>query len=80
MDVSDNSANDLQDEILGPRIIQEYRDLVTKRMKNEKHMDTLAIYNKYMFQEFESFLRTENDLVEDDTRLVLDEYFKFYHL
>ena len=27
-----------------------------------------------MFQYFESFLRTEIDLVEDDNRLVLDEY------
>ena len=27
-----------------------------------------------MFQDFESFLRTEIDLVEDDIKLVLDEY------
>ena len=28
-----------------------------------------------IFQEFESFLRTENDLVKDDIDLVLDQYF-----
>ena len=27
-----------------------------------------------MFQDFESFLRTQMDLVEDDIKLVLDEY------
>ena len=27
-----------------------------------------------MFQDFESFFRTEIDLVEDDVRLLLDEY------
>ena len=37
-------------------------------------MKTLAIYNSSVFQDFESFLRTEIDLVEDDIRLVLDEF------
>ena len=38
------------------------------------YMLILAIYVNYIFQDFESFLRTEVDLVEDDIRLVLDEY------
>ena len=36
-------------------------------------MRILAIYISSIFQDFESFLRTEVDLVEDDIRLVLDE-------
>ena len=42
-------------------------------MKNEQYMRILAIYSS-VFQDFESFLRTQIDLVEDDIRLVLDEY------
>ena len=37
-------------------------------------MNILAGYVSSVFQEFECFLRTEVDLVEDDIRLVLDEY------
>ena len=38
-------------------------------------MRILAIYfSNSIFQDFESFLRTEVDLVEDDNRLVLNEY------
>ena len=32
-----------------------------------------SIYVSSLFQGFESFLRTQADLVEDDTGLVLDE-------
>ena len=64
---------DLHEEIIGPNIIEDYREKVTKRRKNGKFMDNLAIYNRCRFQEFESFLRTEIDLIEDDIRLVLDE-------
>ena len=37
-------------------------------------MIILAVYKRSIFQDFKSFLRTENDLVEDDIRLVWDEY------
>ena len=37
-------------------------------------MKILAIFNSSVFQDFERFLRTEIDLVEDDIELVLDEY------
>ena len=37
-------------------------------------MNTLAIYNSSVFQDFESFLRTQIDLVEDDIKLVLEKY------
>ena len=32
LDISDITATDLQDDIIGPNIIVEYRDQVTKRM------------------------------------------------
>ena len=74
MGISNITATDLQDDIIGPIIIDEYREQVTKRMKDDQYMKILAIYNSSVFQDFESFLRTQIDLVQDDIKLVLDEY------
>ena len=74
LDISDITAGDLQDDIIGPIIIEEYREQVTKRMKDDKYMKILVGYVSSVFQDFESYLRTEVDLVEDDIKLVLDEY------
>ena len=74
LDISDITATDLQDDIIGPIIIDEYRNQVTKRMKDDKYIEILAGYTRSVFQDFESYLRTEVDLVEDDVKLVLDEY------
>ena len=72
--ISDNTATDLQDDLIGPNIIEEYKEQVTKRMKDEQYMNILSIYTRSVFQDFESFIRTQLDLVEDDIKLVLDEY------
>ena len=74
MGITDITATDLQDYIIGPIIIQEYRKQIRKRMKNDNYLSILAVYNRSIFQDFESFLGTAVDLVEDDIRLVLDEY------
>ena len=74
LDIEDITAADLQDDIIGPLIIEEYNEQVTKRMNDEQYMNILAIYTRSVFQDFESFLRTQIDLVEDDIKLVLDEY------
>ena len=74
LDISDFTAVDLQDDIKCPIIFDEYREQVTKRMKDEHYMRILSIYTSSLFQDFESFLRTQIDLVEDDIKLVLDEY------
>ena len=68
------TEEDLQDEIIGPLIIEEYEKQVSKRMNDDQYMNILAIYTRSVFQDFESFLRTQIDLVEDDIKLVLDEY------
>ena len=60
--------------MIGPLIIKEHREQVTKRMKDDKYMKNLAGYTSSVFQDFESYLRTEVDLVEDNIKLVLDEY------
>ena len=74
MDISDITATDLQDDIIGPIIIEEYREQVTKRMEDGGYMNILSGYPRSVFQDFESYLRTEIDLVEDDIKLVLDKY------
>ena len=72
--ITDITATDLQDYIIGPIIIQEYRKQIGKRMKIDKYLSILAVYNRSIFQDFESFLGTAVDLVEDDIRLVSDKY------
>ena len=42
-------------------------------MKSDKHFDILAVNNNSILKDFETFLRTEVDLIEDDIRLILDE-------
>ena len=73
MDFSDITDTDLQDEIIASIINKEYRKQVTKRMKDGQYMLILSPYVNFIFQDFESFLRTEVDLVEDDIGLVLNE-------
>ena len=74
LDIEDITAEDLQDDIIAPIIIEEYKKQVTKRMKDVGYMNIVADYVRSVFQDFESYLRTEVDLVEDDIKLVLDEY------
>ena len=74
LDIEDITAADLQDDIIAPIIIEEYKKQVTKRMEDGGYMKILAGYVSSVFQDFQSFLRTEVDLVQDDVKLVLDEY------
>ena len=73
LDIEHITAADLQDDILDPIIIEEYKKQVTKRMKDDKYMIIGVGYVSSVFQDFESYFRTEVDLVEDDVKLVLDE-------
>ena len=74
LDISDITDADIQDDIIAPIIIEEYEKQVTKRMEDGGYMNILSGYPRSIFQDFESYLRTEIDLVEDDIRLVLDKY------
>ena len=59
LDISDITATDLQDDLIAPIIIEEYKEQVTKRMNDGQYMNILAIYIRSVFQDFESFLRTQ---------------------
>ena len=54
--------------------MEDYRKEVSKRMKNDKYMDLLTGQTDFIFQDIESYSRTEVVLVEDKISLVLDEY------
>ena len=56
LDISSITANDLQDDIIGPIIIEDFTEQVTKRTKDEHSV----------FRDFESFLRTQIGLIEGD--------------
>ena len=74
LDIEDITAADLQDDIIAPIIIEDYKKQVTKRTKDVGYMNIVAGYVSSVFQDFESYLRTEVDLIENDIKLVLDEY------
>ena len=74
LDISDITAVDFQDDLIGPIIIEENKEQVSKRMKDEQYMNISSIYTSSVFQDFETFLRTQIDLIEDDFKLVLDEF------
>ena len=73
MGISDSTPTDLQDDIIAPIIFEEHKKQVTKRMEDDGYMNILGGYIRSVFQVFESYLRTEVDLVEDDIKLVLDK-------
>ena len=72
--ITDITPADLQDDIIGPNIIKEYREQMTKRMEDGGYMNILSGYIRSIFQDFESYLKIEVDLVEDDIKVFLDKY------
>ena len=75
LDNLDITATDLQDDIISPNIIEEYREQVSKRMEDSGYMNILAAYTSSVFQDFESYLIKEVDLVADDIILFFDKHF-----
>ena len=70
LDNSDITAADLQDDVIGPFLIKEYREQVTKRIKDNLFMDILCFHIMSVIMDFESFLRRKVDLVEDHNESV----------
>ena len=70
MDISDITATDLEDDIIDPKFNEVYGEKVTKRLKDDGFMPILANYISSVFQDFESFLKTEVDWVDDDNELI----------
>ena len=64
----------LDDEILGPRIIDEYNKLSIGEKNRDGYMILLLGYSASPFRDFESYLRLVVGLDEEDFRLILKEY------
>ena len=64
----------LDDEILGPRIIDEFIKLSNEKRNRDGYMMLLFGYCASSFQDFESYLRLVIGLDEEDIQLILKEY------
>ena len=72
--VSHLSQKHLEDEVLGPRIIDELYKLSHEKMNSDGYMILLLGYSRSLFRDFESFLRIVVGLDEEDIRLILKQY------
>ena len=64
----------LDDEILGPRIIDEFIKLSNEKKNRDCYMILLFGYCASSFRDFESYLRLVIGLDEEDIQLILKEY------
>ena len=72
--ISDIAIDLLYDETIGPFLIDEHRKTYQEINHANPLIKLIHRCKSSIIQDFESFLRTEIDAVEDDCRLVLDEY------
>ena len=72
--ISDITQDLLQEETIGPILIEEQRKTYNEKNHANSLINLLHRDKSSMFQAFESFHRREVDLIEDDIRFVLDEY------
>ena len=64
----------LDDELLGPRIIDEFIKLSNEKKNSEGYMILLFGYSASSFRDFGSYLRLIVGLDEEDIQLILKEY------
>ena len=64
----------LDDEVLGPRIIDEYIKISTEKKNNDGYMIILLGYSRSLFRDFESYLRIVIGSDEEDIQLILKQY------
>ena len=74
LNISHITREHLQDEIIGPRIIDEYYKLSTGKMNTDGYMILLLGYSRSLFRDFESYLGIVVGLEEEDIQLVLKQY------
>ena len=68
------SKEHLQDDEIGPRIIDEYYKLSTEKMNTDGYMILLLGYSRSLFRDFESYLRIVVGLDEENIELILKQY------
>ena len=73
LDISHITNEHLDDELLGPQIIDEYIKLSTEKRNSDGYMILLYGYTSFRFPDFESYLRIVIGLDEEDIQLILKE-------
>ena len=68
------STEHLQDDEIGPRIIDEYYKLSHEKKNSDGYRVFLMGYSRSLFRDFESNLRIVVGLDEKDIQLILEEY------
>ena len=76
---SNIAPQDLLYERIGPISIEEYRKTFLEK-KLDGCLKLLALLKSSIFEDFESLLRTEFDLIEDGISSILDEYYSILSL
>ena len=74
LNISHITNKHLDDEILGPRIIDEFIKLSNEKKNSDGHMIMLLGYSASSFPDFESYSRLVIGLDEEDIQLILKEY------
>ena len=72
--ISHITREHLEDEIIGPRIIDEILKLSHEKKNSDGYMIILLGYSTSLFRGFESYLRIVVGLDEEDVQLILEEY------
>ena len=74
LDVSHITDDHLNEEILGPRISDEFIKLSNEKKNSDGYMILLFGYSASSFRDFERYLRLVIGLDEEDIQLILKEY------
>ena len=74
LNISHITNKHLDDEILGPRVIDEFIKLSNEKKNSDGYMILLFGYSASSFRDFESYLRLVIGLDEEDIQLILKEY------
>ena len=74
LNISHITNKHLDDEIIGPRIIDEFIKLSNEKKISDGYMILLLGYSASPFRDFESYLRLVIGLDEGDIQLILKEY------
>ena len=74
LEISHITDDHLNDEILGPRIIDEFIKLSNEKKNTDGYMMIVLAYAKSPFRDFETYLRIVVPLDEEDIQLILKEY------
>ena len=63
-DISYITVDHLDDEVLGPRIIDEFIKLSTEKKNNDGYIILLLVYARSLFRDFQSYLRILVDFLK----------------